>query len=82
MLLISTFHLFEHFTMSYILNFLKSFKLINSRNDKFQWIEFIVIKIDNLQFLRVQPHSTLDNGYGTIALCKIYQILSGNIIEM
>jgi len=68
--------------MSYILNFLKFCKLINSRNDRFQRIEFIVIKIDNLQLLCVQPHGTLDNWYGTTTSCKIYQILSENIIEM
>jgi len=82
MLIICTFHLFKHFTMSYVLKNVKVFKHINSRNDRFQWIEFIVMKIDNLQVLCVQPHGTHDNQYGTIVSCKIYPILSGYTIEM
>jgi len=82
MLLICTFHLFKHFTLSNILNFLKVFKHINSRNDRFQWIEFIITKIDNLQVFMCSTSHNLDNWYGTIASCKIYQILSGYTIEV
>jgi len=81
-LVLYRFHLFEHFTISSIVKFLRFLKCTNYRNSRFLRIEYIMLKVYNVQVLCCQTHGTLTIDMGQFASSKIYQILGGNNIEM